>query len=125
MASTFDQTTLEMLRTTKEVRLRTRRHKGQGVTIWVVVADGAVFVRSVRGPDGLWFKQVSADPKATLRVAARDLPVRATAVADPATIAAVSHAFLDKYEPSPYAKTIVRAEVLPTTLRLEPAPDAN
>jgi hypothetical protein len=27
---------------------------------------------------------------------------------------------LSKYQPSPYAQSMVRAEVLPTTLRLEP-----
>jgi len=35
-------------------------------------------------------------------------------------IASVSTAYLAKYTMSPYAKEMVRAEILPTTLRLEP-----
>jgi len=32
----------------------------------------------------------------------------------------VSGAFLSKYQPSPYAQAMVKAETLPTTLRLDP-----
>jgi hypothetical protein len=39
---------------------------------------------------------------------------------DQASIARASREYLRKYQSSPYAQTVVRAEVLPTTLRLEP-----
>jgi hypothetical protein len=40
-------------------------------------------------------------------------------VKDQKTVEAVSEAYLEKYRGSPYAKDMVRPEVLPTTLRLE------
>ena len=39
---------------------------------------------------------------------------------DADSIARASREYLRKYQPSPYAQAMVRAEVLPTTLRLEP-----
>jgi hypothetical protein len=47
---TFDAATLELLRTTPEVCILAGRNKARPVTIWIVVVDDAVFVRSVRGP---------------------------------------------------------------------------
>ena len=121
MPGAFDDAALALLRETKEVRIRTSRSKGAGVIIWVVVADDAVFVRSVQGPAGKWYQTVAADGRARLALDAHEWPVRAAAVTDQATIGSVSQAFLSKYATSPYAQAMVRAEVLPTTLRLEPA----
>jgi hypothetical protein len=55
-----------------------------------------------------------------LEFAGRRLAVQAVPVSDTASIAWVSREYLTKYQPSPYAQAMVRAEVLPTTLRLEP-----
>jgi hypothetical protein len=120
MPQTFDAASLASLRSTKEVRIRTTRHKNRGVVIWIVVADDGVFVRSVRGPRGKWFVAAAADGRATLVVGDRQFPVRVTPVADQATIEAVSREFLTKYATSPYAKSIVAPDTLPTTLRLDP-----
>jgi hypothetical protein len=46
--------------------------------------------------------------------------VRAIPVTDPAAVARASHEYLRKYQPSSYAQAMVRSDVLPTTLRLEP-----
>lgn len=120
MAKTFDAETLATLSNAKEVRIRTSRHKGRGVVIWIVVADDAAFVRSVQGPAGKWYTTAAADGEATLEVADRRIPVHVARVDNPATIEAVSRAFLSKYAASPYAPSIVRADTLPTTLRLDP-----
>jgi hypothetical protein len=119
MPQTFDPAVIAALRDAREVRIRTARSK-RGVIIWVVVADDAAFVRSVRGPSGKWFIAASADGQATLEVGGREYPVRVQPVADRATIEAVSQVFLSKYATSPYAQSIVRTEVLDTTLRLDP-----
>lgn len=120
MPDKFDAATVAALRDTREVRIRTARHKSRGVIIWVVVVDDATYVRSVQGPRGKWFIAAAADGQATLEVNDRQLPVRVIKVSDQATIDAVSQAFLSKYATSPYAQSIVRAETLPTTLRLNP-----
>jgi hypothetical protein len=115
---TFDPATLELLRVTKEVRIRAESKK-RLVTIWIVVVDDAVFVRSVRGPTAQWFIAATADGQAVLDVGDRQYSVRVIPVTDHATIEAVSHAYLAKYTTSPYAKSMVAPATLSTTLRLD------
>jgi hypothetical protein len=77
-------------------------------------------VRSVRGAKGRWYRDLAAGGPATLEFAGRQLAVHAVPVSDPAAIAKASQEYLRKYQPSPYAQAMVRPDVLPTTLRLEP-----
>jgi hypothetical protein len=116
----FDIDTLRELDDMREIAIRTERHPKNAVVIWVVVADNEVFVRSVRGTKGRWYKDLAAGGPATLEFAGRRLPVQASPVSDPAVVALASQDYLRKYQPSPYAQSMVRPEVLPTTLRLEP-----
>ena len=116
----FDANTLRELRDLQEVAIRTEKHPETAVTIWVVVADDEVFLRSVRGNKGRWYKDLAAGGPATLAFAGRRLAVQALPVSDADAIARASREYLRKYQPSPYAQSMVRDEVLPTTLRLEP-----
>ena len=116
----FDADTLRELRDFKEVAIRTEKHPESAVVIWVVVADDEVFVRSVRGSKGRWYRDLAKGGAATLEFAGRRLEVQAFLANDPNSVARASREYLTKYQPSPYAQSIVRAEVLPTTLRLEP-----
>ena len=118
--ATFDADVLDTLRSRQEVGIRTSRNQRRPVTIWIVVADDAVFVRSVRGPQGKWYLAARADGEATLVIDQRELPVRVTWATDPASVAAASQAILSKYATSPYARVMVSDEIVPTTLRLEP-----
>jgi len=115
----FDAGTLRELRGLREVSLRTEKHSQSAVVIWVVVADDEVFVRSVRGSKGRWYRDLATGGSATLEFAGRRLAVQALPASDAGSIAGASHEYLRKYQPSPYAQSIVRAEILPTTLRLE------
>ena len=116
----FDADTLRELRDFREVAIRTEKHPDGAVVIWVVVADDEVFVRSVRGSKGRWYRDLAAGGPATLEFAGRRLAVQAIPASDPEAVARTSREYLRKYQPSPYAQAMVRAEVLPTTLRLEP-----
>src|SRR5262245_36937700 len=116
----FDADTLRELQDFREVRIRTERHPNSAVIIWVVVADDEVFVRSVRGSKGRWYRDLAQGGSATLEFAGRRLAVQALPVSDADAIARASREYLRKYQPSPYAQSVVRDEVLPTTLRLEP-----
>src|SRR5262249_54928135 len=124
MAGSFGADVLRTLAETEEVDIETgpddRRRR---TTIWLVVDGGAVYVRSVRGPAGRWYRQIVAHPDGVLHAAGRRLPVRAAAAADPAAVAAVSAALRRKYEHRWPRETasMLREETLPTTLRLEPA----
>jgi hypothetical protein len=116
----FDTDTLRELRAFQEVTIRTDRHPNTAVVIWVVVADDEVFVRSVRGGRGRWYRDLATGGFATLEFAGRRLEVRAVPASDADSIERASREYLGKYQSSPYAQSMVRAEVLPTTLRLEP-----
>jgi hypothetical protein len=116
----FDVDTLRDLRDLREVSIRTEKQPDNAVVIWVVVADDEVFVRSVRGSKGRWYRDLATGGSATLEFGGRRLVVQAVPVSDADPIARASREYLRKYETSPYAQSEVRAEVLPTTLRLEP-----
>ena len=118
--ATFDADVLDALRRRKEVGIRTSHNQQRPVTIWIVVVDDAVFVRSVRGPQGRWYIAARADGEATLIIDQRELPVRVTPAPDPTDVAAVSQAIQSKYATSPYAQVMVSDEIVPTTLRLDP-----
>src|SRR5215472_17677631 len=119
MGEKFDAATLRELRDVPEVAIRTEKHADSAVVIWAVVADDEVFVRSVRGGKGRWYRDLAAGGPAELELAGRRLAVQAWPVSDIDSIGRVSREYLRKYHPSLYAQSMVRAEVLATTLRLE------
>jgi hypothetical protein len=116
----FDAGTLRELHTRQEVAIRTEKHPKTAVVIWVAVVEGEVFVRSVRGSKGRWYRDLAAGGPATLEFAGRRLEVTASPTTDPAAIARASREYLRKYQSSPYAQAMVKPEILSTTLRLEP-----
>ena len=118
--TSFDVVSLRELSDVREVAIRTEKHPKSAVVIWVVVADNEVFVRSVYGTKGRWYRDLAAGGPAFLEFASRRLAVQAIPASDPTAVARVSHEFLRKYQLSPHAQEMVRSEVLPTTLRLEP-----
>ena len=119
MSKRFDAATLRVLHDMHEVRIRPGKST-KGVIIWIIAAGEDAYVRSVQGPDGKWFKKVSAEKEGALEIDDRVIPVTAHAITDQATLDAVSAEYLRKYATSPYAKSMTRPETLPTTLRLEP-----
>ncbi len=126
MSDSFDAETLRLLDETKEVYIETRldgdspEHR---TIIWVVVVEGEVYVRSVRGPRGRWYREISSNPEGALHVEDDRIPVRAAPAAEGPTVDAVSAALRSKYEQSSPASTaaMLRPDTLPTTLKLSPA----
>jgi hypothetical protein len=116
----FDAKILHELRDVREVGLRTGKHPANAVTIWAVVADDEIFVRSVRGVRGRWYRDLAAGGPATLEFAGRRLAVQAIPATDADAVERASREYLRKYRPSPYARSMVGPDTLPTTLRLEP-----
>jgi hypothetical protein len=116
----FDAETLRALRDAQEVRIRTDKHPKTAVVIWVVVADHDVFVRSWLGNKGRWYRDLAAGGPATLEFVGRRLAAQAIPTSDPAAVDRASREFLRKYQTSSHAQEMVRSEILPTTLRLEP-----
>jgi len=116
----FDANILRELRKLDEVAIRTEKHPDNAVVIWIVVSDDQVFVRSARGAKGRWYRDVAAGQHATLEFSGRRLAVNAIPATDQASIDRVSHEYLRKYRTSAYARSVVRPDILPTTLRLDP-----
>ena len=126
MNDSFETETLRLLDETDEVYVETRRDSDSEehrTIIWVVVTGGEVFVRSVRGTKGRWYREISSNPEGALHVDDERIPVRAAPADDWPTVEAVSDALRSKYEESAPGPTaaMVRPEVLPTTLKLSPA----
>lgn len=120
MVTDFDAKTLTGLRDAQEVVIRTDAHPDSAVPIWIVVSGNEVFVRSVRGSKGRWYRDMAAGSAANLDLDGRRIPIRASAATDSASVSQASAEYERKYQGSPWAASMVRDEVLSTTLRLHP-----
>ena len=107
----------------KEVDIETRSPEGSvhKVTIWIVVHDGAPYVRSVKGKKGRWYRELVARKEGAIHVGSRKVPVRPSEVGSPDLIDEVSAAFWRKYPKSASLFSMLRLSTLDTTLRLDPA----
>ena len=88
------------------IRAGTRAdHRFTGV--WPVVVDGRVFVRSwTLKPDG-WYRTFLVDPRGTIQVGDREIPVRAARVRSERLRDAVEDAYAMKYN-TPASRKYVR-----------------
>jgi hypothetical protein len=122
MADHFDPDLLDLMARRREVTIETARASGEPrqTVIWIVVVDGDAYIRSVRGARGAWFRELTQQGSAALRVAGRVVPVGAEAATDDATVEAVSAALIAKYGTGASTVSMLQAETLPTTIRLRP-----
>ncbi len=121
--SPFPDDVLALLDREREVHVETRSasRKKRGVIIWIVVVDGAPYVRSYLGERGRWYRELLARKEGALVARGRRIAVRPARVRSPELIRAVSDGFRTKYARSGSSlEAMVRREVLDTTLRLEP-----
>jgi hypothetical protein len=116
----FGPEILHDLRSRQEVAICTAKHPDSAITVWIVVSDNEVLVRSVRGIKGRWYRDLAGGGPATLEFDGRRLAVQAVPATDADSIERASREFLSKYRSSPYAESMVGPAVLQTTLRLEP-----
>ena len=121
---TFEDSDLDLLAATKEIRVETRSAAGEvhKTIVWPVVRDGVVYLRSYKGPQGRWYREATADPAIALLFDRRRLPARAGPAADTASVEACSAALRDKYPRSYSLEAMLAPAVLPTTIRIEAAP---
>ena len=121
MAFTADD--LALIDRTNEVRIETSRVDGPAhrTIVWVVADGGDVFVRSAYGPDARWYREATSNPDVTLWVDGRSLKARATRVTDTDEIGRMSTGLERKYAADPAVPGMNKPELLPLTLRLDPA----
>jgi hypothetical protein len=111
------------LETAEEIDIETSRGGDSPVhraTIWPAVEEGEVYVRSLNGERGRWYREALENPEVVVHVGDEAIPARAVHAADPESIRRASAGLQRKYADSPYLESMVREEILDTTLRLEP-----
>ncbi len=120
---TFGESDLATLAAVEEIEIETHSADGTAhrTIIWPLVRDGAVLIRSYRGAGARWYREALADPSVVLHADGLSLAGRAIPAADPATIEACSTALREKYRGDPSLEEMVRADILETTMRVEPA----
>lgn len=119
----FDPATLHRINAAYEVEIESTRPDGttRTTTIWVVVDDGEVFVRSWKGDRGYWYQAALDRPdELGLIVDGERLAVRAVLANGETGIARCSAGLSRKYRRDGSLPGMLLPRVLPTTLRLEP-----
>jgi hypothetical protein len=123
LTARFPADVVKRLDTTDEVDIETRSPKGtqHSVPIWIVVVDGVPYVRSVRGPQGRWYRELLARGGGAVVARGKRTAVRATHDRSPEAIEAVSAALRKKYpRAGDSLASMLRPDVLDTTVRLDP-----
>jgi hypothetical protein len=109
-----------MIAQAREVLIETKRgDRIYRTVIWVVVDEGEVFVRSVRGDVGRWYRRATVEPGVALRVGDDRFDFEAMPADDPESIERVSEALRQKYR-GRSLEMMLMPETLETTLRLDP-----
>jgi hypothetical protein len=119
----FSRDVVDRFDRTKVVEIETRSPKGtkHSVPIWIVIVDGVPYVRSVRGPQGRWFRELVARGEGAVVAGGKRTPVKATHDRTKAAIDATSDALRSKYKGSGGSlASMLRPNVLDTTVRLDP-----
>jgi hypothetical protein len=114
----------QLVENVQEVDIETKPADGtttaRRTTIWPVVDGGEVYVRAMRGTNGRWFQEATGSPDVVLHVAGQPVAVRAVPAADTESVEHANAGYRRKYASSPYVGSMVRPEIFPATLRLDP-----
>jgi hypothetical protein len=95
MPGGFDPGTISGLASEEEVDIETSPRDGKParrVTIWIVVVEGHVYVRSVRDPAGRWHRDLRRTTRGAIHLGDQPVAVHAVPVTDPETVGAISDA---------------------------------
>lgn len=99
----------------------TKPHRFIG--IWAVVVERRVFVRSWSLKPRSWYRTFLEEPRGTINVEGREIPVRAIQTRSERLKKAVDQAYLEKYNTPgsiKYAQDLGRAKSRATTTELVP-----
>jgi hypothetical protein len=103
------------------IRAGTQPHRFIG--IWAVVVAGRVFVRSWSLKPRSWYRTFLKEPRGTLQIAGREVPIRAVRTRSERLKDAVDQAYLQKYNTPgsiKYAQDLGHAKSRATTTELVP-----
>lgn len=105
----------------KTVRIETGRPGGpiHRTIIWIVVDGRDAFIRSWRGRTARWYREALANPDVAIHVGKERIPARAVRATDLDSVARASAGLERKYGGDPATPSMIRDEILDTTLRIE------
>lgn len=119
--STWTTDELAALDRIKEIRVAGRRQDGSLrtlTTIWHVVVDGSLYVRSVRGTEGGWYKGVVRHHEGA--ISWNDDTRNVTYIPDATVDDQIDAAYFAKYGDKASTRSMVAPTAKATTLRVEP-----
>ena len=119
----FSPDDLATIDSAEEIDIETQAPDGavHRTTIWIVVDGDDVFVRSVRGHAGRWFREASANPAVAIHVDGRRLAATAIPATDPDSMDRTTGAVIKKYKGIDGFDSMQEPEIFDATFRLEPA----
>ena len=121
--SGYSAKTLAALRKDKVLGIRAGTEPHRFIGIWFVMVKDRVFVRSWSLKPRSWYRTFLDDPRGTITVSGREIPVRAVFTKSERVKDAVSQAYLEKYHTPgslKYARDLGRARSRATTTELVP-----
>ncbi len=119
--ATWTDAELQELNDAYEVRVAGRHDDGSSRTltiVWQVVVDGNLYLRSVRGVDGQWYKGVAHHFEGFLQWGSTTRAV--TYTLDASHDDAVDAAYFAKYGRGAPSQSITSASARQTTMRVDP-----
>lgn len=119
----FPRSVLDVLHKGKILRIRAGDDGHRFIGIWVVVVDDRVFVRSWSVKPTGWYRTFVENPCGAIKVADREIAVRAVPARQKRLRDAIDQAYLDKYNGPgsiKYARDLGSAKSRATTLELVP-----
>src|SRR5438067_10934371 len=127
MKGRFPAGVVAAIRDGKIIGIRAGSEPHRFIGIWVVVVEGRVFVRSWSLKPRSWYRTFLEEPRGTIQVAGREIPVRAVQTRSERLKDAVDRAYLEKYKSRgaiKYARDLGRSTSRATTTELVPRADA-
>ena len=88
---------LSLLRDSRMLGIRAGKEPHRFTGIWFVVVKGRAFVRPWYDKHGGWHRAFSSDPRGTILVSNREIPVRARKTRGERLFDAVDAAYAEKY----------------------------
>jgi hypothetical protein len=119
----FSDDILAEFRESKGLRIRAGTGPHRFIGIWLVVVNDRVFVRSWSVKPRGWYRTFLEEPHGAVRIADREIAVRAVRTRDTRLRDAVDRAYLDKYNTPgaiKYARDLGSTRSRATTLELRP-----
>lgn len=111
----------DRLASAREVLIETRdANRTVQTIIWVVAAEGDLYIRSYLGDAGVWYQRALSNPRIALILDDLQFEFDAVLANDPRSIELASDAFRKKYPNSRSLDAMLRPEVVNTTMRLVP-----